>query len=48
MAARYLPIGATWHGGAGDGVEEDQAVPVLHRLRDLLSDSGLDGALLGL
>ena len=27
---RYLPIGAAWHGGAGDGVEEGQAVPVLH------------------
>ena len=44
---RYLPVGAAWHGGAGDGVEEGQAVPVLHRLRYLLSDSGLDGALFG-
>ena len=26
---------------------QDQAVPVLHRLRYLLSDSGFDGALLG-
>ena len=25
-----LPIAAAWHGGAGDGVEEGQAVPVLH------------------
>jgi hypothetical protein len=25
-----LPIAATWHGRAGDGVEEGQAVPVLH------------------
>ena len=30
MEEMCLPIAAAWHGGAGDGVEEGQAVPLFH------------------